>query len=247
MGRKREILLFSGGMDSYMAWRLLDHPPCLYVKLGHRYQESELNTCRVLEAWSQDRLEVQVCDLGAHFGGLEQPDGHIPYRNLVLATVAATFADVVYLGAVRGEASRDKSARFLEHAAEDLGWLERRRVDVVAPFRHLTKAALVRKYLREFPEASSRWMLRRTRSCYAEDEVACGRCQACFRRWVAFTLNGLEEQYLVDPPAALRDRVREEGKLAQVRRFLETDWREWGNIVVNNLSAARALRRWGRG
>ena len=33
----------------------------------------------------------------------------------------------------------------------------------------------------------------KTRSCYFEGPVPCGACDACFRRWVSFKCNGIEE------------------------------------------------------
>jgi hypothetical protein len=209
----------------------LGHPPTLYVPLGHKYEASE----RAAIA----RLESRCPELSVAFGPTvaigqyEQPDGYIPYRNLVLAVMGATpDADRVYLGAVRGESCRDKSGRFLRDLSRLLTYLRGRKVSVLAPFRHLTKAQLVAKYLRSWPPDR----LYDTVSCY-DPEGFCGRCRSCWRRWIAMKANGLHEEY--------REPV-EEFDLGEpqdlLSTFLRMPIREWGNVLANNWEAWRILR-----
>lgn len=182
------LLLFSGGVDSLAAWWVLGQPDTVYVRLGHPYEAKELATIESL-AYHWPKVTPRVID-GPPLGVLEHGDGHIPHRNLLLAATAAAHHphhSHLWLGALRGEASPDKSGRFLRSASRTLSRSEARRVTVSAPLRHFTKTGLVREYLRR---GGPPGLLRYTRSCYSPDGP-CNRCQACVRRFVAFQLNGL--------------------------------------------------------
>lgn len=260
------MLLYSGGLDSFCAWRLLregfarehwraggflngERGPlaALYVRLGHRYEAQELAAiCRL-----QDRLPSLAGNLftrDAPMGDYEAPDAFIPQRNVLLATVAAQDADVIYLGALRGESSRDKSGRFLRDTSRLLSYTHGERIVVAAPFRHLTKRRLFALYLRAFPDeyaANATW--RETRSCYGAEHLpglaGCGACMACFRRWVAVSGNGLRERYSSNPwewapVQPTRAHVR-----AWLVRLLSIPPAEWAGILASNREARRAIRR----
>ena len=106
---RRRIQLFSGGLDSYILWHLLDKPEAVYVRYRHKYQNRELDTITALQALDPD-LRVTQSD-GPQIGELERADGHIPHRNLLLVAtaVACLNSEIVYQGALRGEASLDKT------------------------------------------------------------------------------------------------------------------------------------------
>ena len=55
-------LLFSGGLDSFILWHLLDYPTPVYVTLGHKYERRELATIERLgmDVESGDRAGVTV-------------------------------------------------------------------------------------------------------------------------------------------------------------------------------------------
>ena len=178
------VLLYSGGLDSLCAWWLLGKPPTLYGCLGHRYQAAELAAVEHLADLGGPR--PRLAELPA-VGRRERPDAHIPLRNLLLAALAAQGAGTVYLAAVAGESSRDKSGRFFRDASRLASYLEGRPIQIAAPFRDLTKSRLVARYLAaDGPPA----LLLATRSCYAPGDE-CRACTACFRRWVALRRNGL--------------------------------------------------------
>lgn len=244
---RERLLLFSGGVDSVCAWSLLREPRCLYFAAGHRYEANELRTLAALRELAPG-LHVTISH-ALRVGDMEGADAHIPYRNLLFAALAAAGAGgdlTICLGALRGESSRDKSGRFFRDLSRLLTYTEGRTVRVLAPFRRLTKAQLVRTYLRR---GGSPALLRASRSCYNPPAdpayVGCGRCMACFRRWVAMTLNGLVEQYAAHPAGGgYGDRRHWR---TYVRRLLRADAREWWGITVNNLDAWRALQLHKRG
>jgi len=216
-------LLFSGGLDSVMAWHLLDHPQAIYVKLGHKYQDRELATI--------ERLGISTIVIdGPQVGYLEERDGHIPHRNLLLiSTVAALGYDTIYIGALAGEASPDKQPRFYRALERALWASEQGPVKIVAPLQRWTKSEALRRTLLAHPGA--RDLLLASRSCYGESDEPCGRCQACFRRWVALKLNDL--------PAGPKPSIPP----GSARLLVRAGIRSWPAIARNNLDALRAILR----
>lgn len=243
----QRVQLFSGGLDSLAIWFLHDRPQPLYVSLGHRYQLREVEVIA--------NLSIELTNAGIPFspayanrltlGDIERGDGYIPLRNLLLAQVAHLEfpqAETIILGALRGEASRDKSGRFLRDTSRTLSYLSNGCVRVVAPARGVTKAGLVRQFVKRYPEQVH--FLRMTRSCYSATELAddcagCGQCQACVRRWVAMSSNGIHEQYITPPHEyAMGMLATADGNRSWLKAFFAADWHEWGNLLINN---ARAL------
>ena len=229
------IQLFSGGLDSYALWHLLDRPRPVYVRYGHKYEGLELEAIGRLEG-ADPALQVSQVE-GPGIGHLEAADGHIPHRNLLLITTAvAEFQPrAIYIGALKGEASRDKSHRFLRQTTQLLSFSESK-VRVLSPSKRWTKTQLVARFLKAYPDRVG--VLKTTRSCYAESQEPCGRCLACFRRWVAMSNNGLQENYQVDPWLAVELQTSR-----LLKQLLRIPFREWLGVLQNNLEAARALRR----
>lgn len=219
-----DALLFSGGLDSACAWLLLGRPEAVYVRTGARYEREEVRTAQ----WLLDD-HLTVLD-GPDVGYLAEQDGHVPHRNLLLATTAAAHGyRHLALAAVAGEASPDKTRRFLRHTSRALTTSEASPYRLSAPFLHLSKTALVRETLAAHPMMAP-W-LQESRSCYSAGPWPCRRCQACFRRWVALTLN---DQPCGPRPAIPRPTAMAARRVGPLR---------WPAIARNNTTAARALWR----
>lgn len=227
-----DVLLFSGGLDSYILWHLLGFPTAVYVKLGHKYQAQELETLSNLRATHAGALTIYTLD-GPQIGRTEEADGHIPHRNLHLMTTVSSWLHPkrIYYGALLGETSRDKTGKFIRMTGRLLSYDEGMRVRIVAPARRWTKTGLVRRYLKRM-NGDDR-LLHQTRSCYEPGEVACGKCVACFRRWVAFANNGIYADWQ-HAPWEMEYRI-------ESRYLLQNPIREWPGILANQLDALRAL------
>jgi 7-cyano-7-deazaguanine synthase in queuosine biosynthesis len=197
------VQLFSGGLDSLCLWYLTGRPEAVYVRVGAPYEKQEEQTVRRL-TYAIPGFQPRFVN-GPDLSGLVAPDGHIPVRNLLLAAtaVAHTGAGEVILGAVLGEASPDKSRRFLKAASTALSRSEGRLVTLAAPAHRWTKTGLLRRFLAAHPDRAH--LVAQTRSCYAAEEVPCGDCQACFRRNVALWHAGLNNT----PPRLPSGGVRE--------------------------------------
>jgi len=181
------ILLFSGGLDSYIAWHYLEKPQTIYVDIGHRYAKFEHDQVirLVPDTIIEDRLFL---------GDWEEPDANIPYRNAFLVLIAAKHAvkdtaPVVVLVVQKGEMDiPDRTHRFMTQMSFMFDF------KVYSPFTEMTKTNMVKWYCDNVHDPRYEKLLS-TRSCYAETEKPCGQCTACFRRWVALTNNDIVEEY----------------------------------------------------
>ncbi len=205
-----QINLCSGGMDSYLAWKLFTPDATnVYVRLGHRYEQQEVGALARLMA--NDHAFRVTAVTGPMIGNLETPSGIIPCRNLLLLATAAAHAGgmpdartvVLYLGALAGEINSDKSAEFCLAAQRvlDISWRPQYwttgvQFIVDSAVREYTKAQLITEYVKQGYDLA---LLGATRSCYSgdvdrdADRRHCARCTACFKRWVAFRAAGVPD------------------------------------------------------
>lgn len=182
------VLLYSGGMDSHIAWEYLDRPTTLYVDLGHKYSTNEQ---AVVERLIPSTTLLALPAIGP----TEKSDAEIPARNLLLATVAAMFgARTIWISIQKHELSiPDRSPTFLQSVSDLLTTLVGEPVVFSSPFLNMDKVEMVRWYLQKGHDIAS---LKRTWACYKPDKDGpCANCPACIRRLIAMRLNGIEEAW----------------------------------------------------
>lgn len=199
------VLLYSGGLDSWVARSMWQPDVLLYAALGHRYQAAELATIK-------RQGVLHTVDDRLHLGDLERPDGIIPLRNLYLLMLATHYGHTVALGALAGEVNPDKGEPFRLQAQQVLStcyapsyWSAGEQVRVHYPLAAYTKVQLVAAYLDNGGDGDA--LVQQTRSCYQPGDLPCGWCAACVKRHMALTLNDLHERTM-HPPATsphLRD------------------------------------------
>lgn len=187
MSDRPSVLLFSGGMDS-AALRFLKKPDkLLYVDLGTEYS-----------AWERSHLPADtiVLDLPA-LGQLETTGGILPGRNLILATIASNYGDVIYLGATKEDRVLDKTHEFCQRTTELLSylwspqwWTPGRQVSVETPLKNLTKVEILWRYLEAGGSIDK--LAEESYSCYQpKDDKPCWTCKPCVRKWMAFQKFGM--------------------------------------------------------
>lgn len=207
-----DILLYSGGLDSLIAWEFLQRPRRFYAALNHRYEAAEKAAMRNVEATIKqaDRPVVDAC---LNLGSWEKDNANIPARNLLMAISAARFArDVmkaknvqVWLIAQKDEMYvADKTPEFMHNAGLMLTEVLECEVRVSTPFEEMDKTDMVAWWLEKKLPVDR---LVASSSCYkpvalGNRWVACGNCAACLRRYIAFRLNGIEgaQQWHQPPP-----------------------------------------------
>lgn len=202
------ILLFSGGLDSYIGYHYLKEElglsvTPLYVNLNHRYNYFEELAIHRLETYGF--IENVVHDHRLSLADKEEADAHIPMRNSFLAHIAALYGDNIWLVVQKGEMDLpDRSPAFFEEISRLLTLLKDRSIKVSTPFSELSKKDMVKWYKEKGLPLEG---LKCTHSCYnPRDLQPCGNCGACFRRWVAMSLNDISERYATNPweaPVAL--------------------------------------------
>lgn len=190
----KKVLLYSGGMDSWIIRRLYRPDACVYVDMKTRYSSRE-----------RMRLPADVQVVDFPLGQWERPDAIIPLRNLFLCMVACNLYQDddldICLGATAGDRVLDKSHEFCEKASDLLSFLWRRQhwtagrnIRVNIDYKQMTKTQLLARYIAEGGDMEQAW--RESFSCYNPVYTAdgmgtpCGRCKPCFRKFVSFAING---------------------------------------------------------
>ena len=217
-----KVLLYSGGMDSWLIKELWKPDLSLYVATGSKYSAEE-----------EGRVDVPVVDF-LDLSDYERADYIIPYRNVYLCLAALNEVErrwplekwksrsrvvQICLGATAGDRVLDKSEEFAERLGGLLTYLSspqhwtggnKQRVEIVLPYKHYTKRQLLRKYKGDMLSA---WL--GSFSCYSPDSSGrpCGKCKACARKTVAFTLEGFVDREYVE---LAREYFEESGILKQI-------------------------------
>lgn len=191
----KTVLLFSGGLDSYCASKLIKPDVNLYINCRSRYADTELSNL--------PKVDNLVIDTRVDLSKQERNSALIPGRNAYFVLIAGEYGDTILLGSMLGDRTGDQDTEFtarmeslLNKIWEPQHWLpEGRKISVRAPFKTHTKTELVRKYLEQGHDPD---ILPTLVSCYS-GRKACGACKPCARKWVALKLNGLEAEFEQDP------------------------------------------------
>jgi len=206
---KNEILLFSGGTDSLIAWEFLNHPPVLFVNFQTRYSHIEWK--KVKDLASELHMDLTI-DSATNLRNYEFGDGSgfVPLRNTFLILIASLHANRIWLAGLGSDVVVDKNpdytmkmSRFL---TEQLDYRSKS-VVVDSPFWNYTKEDTIRWLIKEKGFTEAKDLILKSFSCYRDTEKPCGRCQACFRRYVALKLHGIEEGYEVNPLEGCYDKI----------------------------------------
>jgi len=186
----KDVLLFSAGMDSLIAYFYLNKPDMIYYRLGHRYEGKELRALTQIE----DALKISIRrSTMFYLEKFEHADAHIPFRNRLLVQGAAMEfpdAEKIYLVAQKGEQSiPDRSPEFFNDMTNLISKEMERKVEVVNPFPHMTKTKMTEWYMQNVKDEK---LLKMTVGCFASTDKHCGECGSCLRRSVALEANGIE-------------------------------------------------------
>ena len=188
----KKILLFSGGLDSVCLKYVFSfkNEECLFVRMG-------------TEENKQEELFIDT-----HYPGVQKIDMPIaafelfnkiiPYRNYILAFIAANYGNKIYFGFTAGDSTKDKDFVFKKQVEDSLNYfsIDQNKVripgpfSIEMPFKQLTKTEIVADFLNlGFP---TKILLHKTYSCYEGGDMPCGKCRSCLRKFVALSLNNLD-------------------------------------------------------
>ena len=185
----KKILLYSGGMDSWLIDKIWQPDQKIYFNLHTDYSDLEM-----------DRLPDDVTIMDFPFlKQFEIPhNGVIPLRNLYLFMLACNltgFDDVeICLGATIGDRVHDKTMPFKEKAEDLLNYLyapqnclaERKHVKINFDYKTYSKSDLINEYLEKGGDLET--AVKESFSCHhpTDEGEPCWHCKPCFRKWLAF-------------------------------------------------------------
>lgn len=186
-----KVLLYSGGMDSWLIDKLWEPDIRLYIDIHGAYSAQEV-------ARLPNGVSIANFPL---LGQFEQPDMFVPLRNLYFLMIASHYGNRLCLGATSGDGSKDKSLDFLGSMEETLDyyWDDKKVNKIITiekRFARRSKGDLVREYIKRGGDIER--IRAETFSCYTPiDGRECGACYPCFRKYAALHTNGLEypEEY----------------------------------------------------
>lgn len=195
---EKHVLLFSGGIDSFCARRYLTSGrhkgwlKYLYFDLGTPYTKKEVEYVKKVEPGI-------IIDDSLRFLGETQigSKAFVPYRNVFLAMRAASLGfERIWIAGVKDDQVNDKSeVAFLDFSAFLSRYsIEGQVVRISSPFWHLTKAEVIHLMLEK--QFVTREDLLSTVACYSEEDTNyCGKCNCCFRKWIALRANGIQQDF----------------------------------------------------
>jgi 7-cyano-7-deazaguanine synthase len=214
--KSRAVVLLSGGMDSAVCAALASREheaAALHVSYGQlteaREQQSFLGICEHLKI--KERLMVRNQALRAiggsaltdpniavpqgHEIGEEIPVTYVPFRNAHFLAVAVSWAEVlgaqkIYIGAVEQDSSGYPDCRPAYYEAFNQvirAGTKEGKIEIVTPLIHMRKAEIVRRGLELGAPFHLTW------SCYSREDEACGVCDSCRLRLLAFREAGASD------------------------------------------------------
>jgi 7-cyano-7-deazaguanine synthase in queuosine biosynthesis len=188
----KKILLFSGGLDSFITYKLFNPDLCLYVNINT--DESTKEKGIVKDLVDKDKLIIRNFSLVEY----ELSNKIIPLRNAFFTLLGFEYGNEVMLSATAGDTTPDKdetfswlisnlvSYIFKDPAKNPSWWNNEMQMKLILPVRQYSKTELVSKYL---SMGFSKEDLLKSRSCYSGEDEECGVCRSCFRKWVALVNN----------------------------------------------------------
>lgn len=186
----KKVLLYSGGMDSWLIDKLWKPDIKLFidVKTPNSVQERK-------------RLPNDVIIKELPIGEFEQKGKNffLPLRNLFFVEMASYYGDEICLGATGNSTHFDKTEKFAKDSSDIINYLYsencNKKVKVVLPFRNITKKEMLSMYLKEGGNAEKAW--KESFSCYSptSEGKECGECESCKRKKLAFLENGYNFEF----------------------------------------------------
>lgn len=200
------ILLASGGLDSTtMAYWLLDKGidfiP-LFIKYGQHCVDTELETLKsVLPKTHINKIEIIdissvykyssskfINEVNLWEDAITADDLYIPYRNILILTLAASFAQSLNIKEVYSAFINSNHAKEIDCSKEFFSRMEMMlgeygAIKIKMPFLEMTKFEVAQIGIKV------KAPIGKTFSCQASSEIPCGACPNCVDRLEA--LNNL--------------------------------------------------------
>ena len=225
----RAVILSSGGLDSTTCLAIAvekigkENVSTVSIFYGQRHAR-ELSCARaVAEFYAVNHYEFDAAEImknsnsallssskkslehstyGEQVKKNSRVETYVPFRNGLMLSMAASFADSLYNGEeveiyigvhqddVAGSAYPDCSAEFIKAIGDAVEIGTYGKIKIVAPFLDKTKADVVKIGTELGVPYELTW------SCYERGDKPCRKCATCLDRAKAFSLNGLSDPAL---------------------------------------------------
>lgn len=224
-----KVLLFSSGLDSYIAWHILGFPKCLHITGHSRYSKFELEAIKKMGI-----CNLTTIDIGDWMRQYEESDATIPLRNDYFVNIASNYGDIICLVCQKGEQTiPDRSPEFFFEKSRMLSFLLGRTIIINPVFPNDTKQDMVGLYLsRGYPKEN----LYKTYSCFSDTVKRCGECAACFRTAVALNYN-----YILPDNFFVKDIWKWEGIEIYIHKLKIGEYEESRTIQTLSVLSKRGL------
>ena len=184
--KMKKVLLYSGGMDSWLIDKIWEPDVKLFVDVGTEASKIE-----------RQRLPKDVIIKEFNLSEYEVKDAHhlLPLRNLFLVELASYYGDVICLGSVGGSVHYDNTFEFAISATRLINSLYAemgKEIRVVNPWAETSKTDLLKEYLKKYPDGLKK-AFGESFSCYEPvDGKECGKCVSCMQKREAFRNVGFD-------------------------------------------------------
>ena len=177
---KKAVLLFSPGLDSYLANNILSKRKdielhriyfdcCRYSSNEIFFMKKRYHTECGPTGFINNNPEVRICNY-YNFRDIEQQDAHIPNRNLMFVTAASAIypdADEIYINSMKDDRAPDSGKFLFEDYAPILSDSVEKKVEIKSLFWEKEKARAILDYISN--DGSKFNLLMHTYSCFSRD------------------------------------------------------------------------------
>jgi len=211
---KQIVLLFSPGLDSYLANRILLKREDIslhriYFKLNSVYTKPEENF--LLDKYSGKCWNDVIFSSMLNIKYVEKFDAYVPNRNLMFVTAASAkfpYAGEIYINGMKDDRVSDNNRELFEEYSKTLSKSIGHKVEIKSLFWDIEKGEAVKNYINEGGQILN--LVKNTYSCFSNvfdkrvynvyhkqndtytyfggvEITGCLTCKACFRKICALT------------------------------------------------------------
>src|SRR2546426_4766879 len=214
--RLKAVVLISGGMDSCVTAAIASRNyqiAALHASYGQPTERRELQSFHALANYfgAVERMVVKLDHFRAIGGSSltdsripihdatltsrDIPNTYVPFRNAHFLSIATSWAEVlgatrIFIGAVWEDSSGYPDCRPEYYEAFNrvirAGTRPSTDITIETPLIHLSKRDIVKKGIELDAPFHLTW------SCYRNEDAACGVCDSCALRLIAFQEAGIE-------------------------------------------------------
>jgi 7-cyano-7-deazaguanine synthase len=212
----KAIILLSGGIDSAVAlyWAIEQHYEITALSINF-YMRSPQEQAAVHEFVQRAKVKLLEVDIPflKEASNLEEehvvlpytnqyPEGYVPTRNLIFYAIAAYYAEVLGIATIIGghlqsdpEKFPDSAPQFFQSLGQIINTtklpIDGGHVKFLMPLANRSKTDVIRLGKKLHVPLEFAW------SCYWEDPIPCGVCNACKERSFAFKEMNMDDPLLI--------------------------------------------------